>query len=134
GAAALLHLIVVKGSALMELSSIFEERQVDHFTVLRHQGKQSLTCTVVERWNCILDHTLKCGNGYRHGITRTVGIKHSQKESLEAQVSGSLGCKGIAEFKSTLKGVTTQQYDFEDSYEEKEQYEFTAPKCGKLRI
>jgi len=118
----------------MNIPQLFGEQKVDQFFIVTHRGRATLTCNVIEKWECILDRTLKCGNKLKHKITRTVGITKSHKESLDREIIGSLGFSGIAEFRSNVRAQTTEQYQFEDMYQEENEYSFESPKCGKLRI
>lgn len=108
------------------------DRIVDDFVIEFHGGKARLSCTVVERWEELISRPLICGGKYEREFTQRIGITSIDREEMEATISGSLGLKGIAEFKSAIKGKTGRELQLEQAQETKETTKFTAPKCGRL--
>ncbi|SMO92511.1 hypothetical protein [Fodinibius sediminis] len=113
---------------------LFGEKKVDEFRLFRSGGRVILECTVVEKWGCIIDHTLSCGNEWSRRVKRTTGISQKEIKSLEVVASTSLGFSGIAELKASINSQTTIEYGFETLYEEEDEYSFSAPDCGSLRV
>lgn len=113
---------------------LFGEKKIEEFTLFRYGGRATLDCVVVEKWGCIIDHTLACGNQWTKRIKRTTGISQKEISSLESIAPGSLGFKEIAELKASINSQTKTEYGFETLYEEEDEYSFAAPECGNKRI
>lgn len=110
------------------------EQTVDEFVITFHSGRARLSCTIVECWKELISRPLVCGQEYEREFIQRNGITSIDREEIEATISGSLGLKGIAEFKSQIKGKTGRELQFEQSQEIRETTKFTAPKCGRLTL
>lgn len=107
------------------------DRQVDQFTLPLHGGKAQLTCTVLERWEERTSRSLNCGMRRKRTLKKTIGISAIEREELESTISGFFGLKGIAGFKSEIRGKLSREVSLEETHEEEEEFEFEAPKCGR---
>jgi len=112
----------------------FDERQIDSFSLDLHDGKTTLTCTVIERWDELLGRVYRCGNGETQKIVRHRGISVEERQNLEATIKSSLGLTGIAELKSAIKGEVARKIEFEESQDLTREFTFAAPKCGRLEL
>ncbi|HYX26953.1 MAG TPA: hypothetical protein VE863_00195 [Pyrinomonadaceae bacterium] len=56
------------------------------------------------------------------------------REDLETTIGGSLGLKGIAEFKSQVEGSTGRELRLEEVCEVEEEFNFKAPECGRFTV
>lgn len=110
------------------------DRIVNEFVIDFHGGKARLSCTIAERWEELISRPLVCGGEYEREFTQRIGITSIDREEMEATISGSLGLKGIAEFKSAVKGKTGRELQIEEAQETKEKTKFTAPECGRLTL
>lgn len=99
-----------------------------------HNGKARLDCTIKEDWVEVFKVPLRCGNKFRRLIRRRTGISRTDRDEFESTVATSLGMKGIAELESRLRSGTSQEFRFEESCEEEDEFTFQAPKCGRLIV
>lgn len=111
-----------------------EERLVRSFVLPLHNRKASLTCSIFEEWEEQLSHTAKCAELYTHTITDRSGVTSLERADLETTITGSLGLKGIAEFKGEVKSKIGLELRLDESREEKREFRFSAPECGRLTI
>lgn len=110
------------------------ERIVDAFAVSFHGGKATLNCTVIERWDEEIRGILRCGNEHTYDVTNRYGVSVVEREELESTISGSLGIKGIAEFKSEIKGKVGRELKFEEGWEVKRGFKVGSPECARLSM
>jgi hypothetical protein len=110
------------------------DRKVDQFTLSLHKGKAQVSCTVLERWEERTSRSLNCGMRRKRTLKKSIGVSAVEREELESTISGSFGLEGIAGFKSELRGKLSREITFEESREEEEEFEFAAPKCGRLIV
>jgi hypothetical protein len=108
------------------------ERVVDEFEVFFHNGKARLSCTIVERWEEEISRSIRCGAELKRTLTQREGITSIDREDLEANVTGSLGLKGLAEFKSEIRGKTGRELRLEVTQERSETFTIRAPDCGRF--
>jgi hypothetical protein len=97
--------------------------------------KAKLFCSIFEYW---LDNvpgcTLHCGAEANAEITRTVGITTRSSETLEGTIESSIGIKGVAHLKSSLKGVMGHEVTWARSISTKMTFPCKAPKCGTYEV
>jgi gas vesicle protein len=110
------------------------ERTIDSFAVAFNDGKTTLICSVNEQWEEEIGGTLRCGNEHTYSVTRRFGISTTDREELEATITGSLGLKGIAELRSQVKGKVGRELRLEEGQETKKEFKLKAPECGRLSL
>lgn len=106
-------------------------RNITDFTVALDQGRCVLKCAISEYWSPIVIDSARCGATLNYELTKTTGIKKTEKVAFEDSIESSVGMKNIAEIREVAKQALSSEVHWEILQEEKRSIEFPSPKCGR---
>jgi gas vesicle protein len=108
------------------------ERVTGPFPLDINNGRAQLTCSVTEEWISKKAWSISCGEKHRYVLKKRLGVSATERQELEATITGSLKLIGISELKSQIKSKLGLEFRIEESVEEEDEFTFEAPKCGRL--
>lgn len=73
-----------------------------------------------------------CGRKQSFTITKRIGVSQAEKQSVEGTIEGTIGVAALTSIKNSVKGVLQQEVAWETEVSSSQNFEFVAPKCGRL--
>ncbi len=110
------------------------KRESNAFSVQLNKGKVDVKCTVWEYWHPLIIDSLKCGAQTTHALKRSIGVKLTEKQSLENALEAAIGSKELAQIKAKAKETVENEICWDVASEESRSVTFTAPKCGQYLV
>lgn len=91
---------------------------------------RKVLCTIFKRWVEKESYECNCGVPGAFKVTKTWGVSQKESEVIENAVGSSIGVKGVAELKSSIK--VTSGHEVQWTYTKAEEMSYTCepPECG----
>jgi hypothetical protein len=101
---------------------------------VRISGHKKVRCAIFQRWLEKQTYECSCGLSSPFKVTKTWGISQKESELLENTIGSSIGKKGIAELKSSIKSTLGREVEWTYTKAEEMSFVCEAPECGRREI
>ena len=86
------------------------ESPSENFSVKLKNGTIYWSTTLC--WDCIFSRTLKCGNEHEYELKQEIGFTSEQYYTLESEIMGNFGLKGLSELQTKIKELSDRVVRF----------------------